>query len=136
MGFLDGTTDYEWWSKKRMSIPNPEMFGPATFAIGQSVASFSTFLPKFSDVRSKHPDDDPSFAADVRMGEIAAVTVSMGVGLIASSITGSPVPAVVTLLVCLILVTLYESTLSANKPMEPAATAILSRKGEPHAGAF
>lgn len=119
-----------------MSIPNPEMFGPATFAIGQSVASFSTFLPKFSDVRAKHPGDDPAFAADVRMGEIAAVSISMGVGLIASSLTGSPIPATITLLVCLILVTLYECTLNANRPFEPKGNLLISRKGEDVAGAF
>jgi len=107
------------------------MFGPATFAIGQSVASFQSFLPKFSDVRSKNPKDHPDFAADVRMGEIAAFTVSMGVGLIASSLTGSPVPAVITLLVCLILVTLYESTLNANRPFEPRSHGMLiARDGE------
>jgi|tagenome__1003787_1003787.scaffolds.fasta_scaffold20984420_12 hypothetical protein len=114
-------------------IPNPEMFGPATFAVGQSVASFTAFLPKFSEVRQRTPNDDPSFAADVRMGEIASVTVSMGVGLIASSLTGSPIPAVVTLLVCLILVTLYESALNADRPMEPKRSLTIVRSGEKNA---
>jgi hypothetical protein len=117
-----------------MSLPNPEMFGPATFAIGQSVASFQSFLPKFSDVRAKNPADHPDFAADVRMGEVAAFTVSMGIGLIASSLTGSPIPAAITLLVCIILVTLYESTLSANRPFEPRGRGILiERIAEPNA---
>jgi hypothetical protein len=116
-----------------MTIPNPDMFGPATFAVGQSVTAFISFLPKFSEVRQKSPRDDPDFAADVRMGEIAAVTVSMGIGTISSSITGSPIPIVVTLLVCLILVTLYESTLSANRPMEARRALAIVRESDTHA---
>jgi hypothetical protein len=70
------------------------------------------------------------------MGEIAAVTVSMGIGLISSSLTGSPIPAVITLLVCIILVTLYECTLNTNRPFEPKTNIMISRKGEDVAGAF
>lgn len=101
--------------------PRPEMMGAASLVIAQGVGSFSTFLPKFSDVRRGNPADQPDFAADVRMGEIAAVTVTMGVGAIASSLTGSAVPALSALAVCIILVVLYESTLTANKPLEPHA---------------
>lgn len=102
-----------------MPLPNPDVFGPASLAVTQGVTAFSTFLPKFSDVRKNHPDDNPDFAADVRMGEVAAVTVTMGIGLIASSLTGSAAPAIVSALTCLVLVVLYESTLRANRPMEP-----------------
>lgn len=105
-------------------LPNPDMFGPATFALGQAVSAFTTFLPKFSDVRKANPADNPDLAADVRMGEIAAVTVSVGIGAIASSLTGSPVPVAVTIIVCLVLVILYESTLTANAPMENRANAL------------
>lgn len=108
-----------------MPLPNPEVFGPATLAVTQGVTAFSTFLPKFSDVRRNHPDDNPDFAGDVRMGEVAAVTVTMGIGLIASSLTGSSVPAMVSALTCLVLVMLYESTLRANRPMEPKTTPVV-----------
>ncbi len=103
-------------------LPNPEMFGPATFALGQTVSAFTTFLPKFTEIRKANPKDNPDIAADMRMGEIAAVTVSLGIGAIASSMTGSPVPVVVSLLVCVILVVLYESTLTADRPMEPKSS--------------
>lgn len=111
-------------------MSNPEMLGPATFTIGQTVASFFTFLPKFSEVRKANPNDNPDIAADVRMGEVAAVTVSMGVGIIASSLTSSPVPVTVTLVVCIILVVLYESTLCTNRPFESHLAVLTTRKGE------
>lgn len=95
------------------------LFGPATLAVSQGVSAFVAFLPKFTDVRKMSPENNPDFAADVRMGELAAGTVTMGVGLIASSLTGSPVPAWTALVVVLILVALYESTLRADRPMEP-----------------
>lgn len=98
---------------------NPEMFGPASLAIGQGVTAFNVFLPKITDIRKANPADNPEFAADVRIGEIAAVTVTMGIGLIASSITRSSVPAIVSGIVCLILVFIYESVLRADRPLEP-----------------
>jgi hypothetical protein len=89
------------------------IIGPATLSITQAITSFHSFLPAFTDIRKQHPADNPSFAADVRMGEIASVTVSC------SSLTGSPIPAYTAVLICAILVTLYECTLRSNRPMEP-----------------
>lgn len=100
-------------------VPNPDIFGPATLAVTQGVSAFNAFLPRFSDVRKNHPESNPDFAADVRMGEVAAVTVTLGIGMIASSLTGSSMPALTALTVCIILVCLYESTLRADRPMEP-----------------
>lgn len=107
-----------------MPLPNPDIFGPATLAVTQGVSSFNTFLPKFSDVRKNHPATNPDFAADVRMGEVAAVTLTIGVGVIASSLTGSPVPVATAAITCLILVMLYESTLRADAPFEPKGSTL------------
>ncbi len=101
-----------------MPLPNPDIFGPATLAMGQSISAFNSFLPKFAEVRKTNPVDDPGFAADVRMGEVAAVIVTMGVGAIASSLTGSPAPLYTGLFMCLVLVFLYESALRAERPFE------------------
>jgi hypothetical protein len=95
------------------------VIGPATLSITQAVSAFHSFLPPFADIRKQHPADNPAFAADVRMGEIASVTVTLGIGLIASSLTGSPMPAYTALVMSAILVTLYESTLRSNRPCEP-----------------
>lgn len=92
--------------------PNPNIFGPATLCISQSIGAFTTFLPNFTEVRKADPTDNPDVVNDVRMGEVAAVTLALGVGAVASSLTGSPVPAVVALVTCIVLITLYEAALS------------------------
>jgi flagellar basal body L-ring protein FlgH len=98
---------------------DPAIVGPASLAISQGINSFSQFLPKLSDVRRANINDNPDVAADVRMGEIAAVTLTVGVGAIVSSLTGSSAPAVVSVLVAGTLVCVYEATLRADRPMEP-----------------
>lgn len=101
-----------------MPVP-PEIIGPATLGVTQGIGAFTTFLPKLSDVRKANPTDDPAMAADVRLGEIAAVSATVGIGIITSSLTGSPIPAYTALAMSLVLVTLYECTLRADRPLEP-----------------
>lgn len=91
---------------------NPEIFGPATLCITQGIGAFTTFLPNFTEVRKADPHDNPEVVNDVRMGEVAAVTLTVGISMVASSLTGSPVPTVVALATCVVLVMLYESALS------------------------
>lgn len=97
---------------------SPELVGPATLGVTQGISAFTTFLPKLSEVRKAGPNDVDT-AADVRLGEIAAVTLTIGIGVITSSLTGSPVPAYTAVFMCLVLVCLYESTLRADRPFEP-----------------
>ena len=92
--------------------------GVAILGATQGMSAFLSFMPKFSDIRKNDPVANPEFAADVRMGELAAVTITMGIGLIASSLTETPTPAFVAALTCAGLVILYEYTLRANRPME------------------
>lgn len=97
----------------------PDITGTALLSVTQGVASFGAFLPKISEVRRADPANNPDVAADVRMGEVAAATLTLGIGAIASSLTGSMVPAVTALLMAIILISLYESTLRTYKPFEP-----------------
>lgn len=97
---------------------NAEMFGPTALAVTQGVTAFSIFLPKISEVRRNTPEHNPDFAADVRMGEVAAATLTLGIGAIASSLTGSPLPAIVGVITTFVLVAIYESTLRADRPLE------------------
>lgn len=106
-------------------LPKPEIFGPATLVVTQGISAFQAFLPKFSEVRAAHPENNPAVAADVRMGEVAAVTVTIGMGLICSSLTGSSIPAVVSVITCGILAVLYESTLQAHDPGIPKPQTVL-----------
>jgi hypothetical protein len=87
-------------------------------SVTQGVQAFHSFLPNFVDIRRNNPNDDPVFAGDVRMGELAAATTTIGIGLIASSLTGSPVPTYTAILMSFILVALYEYTLRSHRPME------------------
>lgn len=88
---------------------NRAAIGVATLAITQGYAQFNVFLPKLSDVRRAAPGD--GVGADVRVGELAAVAGTMGVGIIVSSLAGSKVPAFVSLLVCALMVGIYETVL-------------------------
>jgi hypothetical protein len=93
--------------------------GPATLAMTQAVGSFQFFLPRLSDVRKADPVRDTGMIGDVRLGEVAATTLCLGVGAMVSSLTGSSVPIVVSMLTALMLVCLYEAALQGDRPMEP-----------------
>lgn len=109
-----------------------DVLGPATLSITQGISAFHSFLPPFSDIRKNDPMGDPEFAADVRMGEVAAVTTTLGVGLITSSLTGSPVPVYTAVVMSAVLVALYESTLRRQRPME-AKPAVIHTLGADNA---
>jgi len=96
-----------------------EVLGPATIAIGQSVGAFQFFLPRLSDVRKADVDTDPDMAGDVRLGEVAASALTLGIGIMVSSLSGSPYPAYVSVLMCFILICVYESALRSHKPLQP-----------------
>lgn len=95
------------------------VIGPATLAMTQTVGLFQFFLPRLSDVRKADAARDATIVGDVRMGEVGATALCLGIGAMVSSLTGSSVPVVVSLLTALILIALYESVLQADRPMEP-----------------
>jgi hypothetical protein len=97
-------------------MPNPNMFGPASMVLSQTISSFQSMLPTISSVRKASPDD-PDMAGDVRLGEIAASALSIGVGAIASSLLGDPV--LISSFIALTLIIIYEQALRRNRPMDP-----------------
>lgn len=97
---------------------DPSLLGPSTLAVSNGITAFNSFLPKLSEVRKADPQANPDIAADVRLGEVAAVAVTMGVSMIASSFTGSSAPVLTGAFVSLILVCVYESALRADRPFE------------------
>ena len=103
-----------------MPVPS-DALGPATLAISQSVGAFQFFMPKLSDVRRADTTHNPDMVGDVRMGELAAATLCIGIGTIVSSMTGSPYPAIVSVVMVAVLVCLYETALRGDKPMNPPA---------------
>ena len=97
-----------------------ELFGPAMLSVTTSVQAFYTLLPKLSEVRKADPVANPDIAADVRMGEVGAVALTLGVGAIASSLTQSPLPAITGVAMALVLVGIYETALKSHRPFESA----------------
>lgn len=97
-----------------------DVLGPATLAAGQSISAFTAFLPRLTDVRKASPDD-PGMVGDVRLGEIAASAIAIGIGVITSSLTGSPVPMYAAAFMIVILVMVYESALRGNDLLSPKA---------------
>ncbi len=95
-------------------MTDPGVIGPAMLSLTQSVALFQTMLPKFSEIRKTNPEDNPELVQDVRMGELAAVLLTLGIGGMTSALTGSSVPSVVAVTSAAGLVLLYESALRAR----------------------
>jgi hypothetical protein len=92
--------------------------GAATIALGQAVGAFQFFLPKLSDVR-KAGSGDLDMVGDVRMGEVAASALTIGIGAMVSSLSGSPYPAMAAVAVMVVIVVLYETALRGDKPLNP-----------------
>lgn len=99
-----------------------DVVGPASLALGQGVGAFSMFLPRLSDVRKTDPATDHSMVADVRVGEIAAVALTVGVGAVITALTKDNTPIIVSLVVAVGLVVIYETALRRERPMEQTAT--------------
>lgn len=81
-------------------------------SITSVVSAFNAMLPPFADIRKTH--GDPGMVTDVRVGEVAAFTLTTAIGLTASSLSGSPIPAMVAIMAAVVLVALYETTLHHN----------------------
>jgi hypothetical protein len=108
-------------------VPVPsEAIGPATLALTQTVGAFQFFLPRLSDVRKASMKDSPDIIGDVRFGEVAAGALCLGMGAIVSSMTGSPYPAIVSVLMMLVLVCVYEAALRGDRPFNPLAPVVRS----------
>lgn len=103
---------------------DPSLLGPSTLAVSQGLTAFQSFVPKLSEIRRADLATNPDLAADVRLGEVAAVTLTMGVGAIASSFTKSNAPVLTAAFVCIIMVCIYESTLRGDRPFERKAATV------------
>ena len=95
-----------------MSV-DPQASSAALLAMTQAIAAFHTFLPPLADVRKANVAD-PGVSGDVRVGEVAATALTLGVGAIVSGLTGSNAPMVVAVITAIGLVVLYESTLRSK----------------------
>src|SRR3954453_17364388 len=101
-------------------MPSPESMGVAAISLAQSFGFFQSYMPPIADVRKASPDD-PQTAGDVRIGEVASMAGAFGVGLIIAWITKDPTPVYVSVLVCALIIAVYEFTLRSNRPLEGKA---------------
>ena len=101
-----------------------EYAGVTMLSVTSALTAFTTFLPPLSDVR--RATDDGDFAADVRMGEVAAALLTMGVGSVASAVSGSGVPFAISVLTAATLVLLYEYTLRGRPFSAPVPVTLRS----------
>lgn len=102
---------------------DPSLFGPITFALSSGIGQFSTFLPNFREIRQADPANNPELVTDVRMGEVAAVLVTLGVGATASALTRSSAPTVAAGLTSVALILLYETALRSGATTAPTEVA-------------
>jgi hypothetical protein len=101
-------------------MPSPESMGVAALSLGQSFAFFNQYMPPIADVRKADPGN-AEFVGDVRIGEVAALTGSLAIGAIVTWITGDPTPIYVSVLVCSVMIGVYEMTLRRYRPLESGA---------------
>lgn len=102
-------------------MPDPNILGAATIGLTQGLSSAGTFLPKLSEVRK---GSSPEMIGDVRMGEIATAVVTIGIGAIVSSLTGSHVPTVVSAIIVLVIIGIYECALRGDRLFEPKGVSV------------
>lgn len=102
---------------------DPSIIGPSLQAATTGFSAFNTFLPDLTKIREANPEFDVELVANVRMGEVAAAGVVLGIGAITSALTGDPTPALVAAVVTIALVFLYEMVLRSERPFERKAIA-------------
>ncbi len=101
-------------------MPSPESMGVAAISLAQSFSFFQSYMPDIKEVRKGDPGN-AELVGDVRIGEVAALTGSLAVGAIVAWITGDPTPVYVSVLVCSVMVAVYEYVLRARHPLETSA---------------
>jgi hypothetical protein len=95
--------------------------GLATLCMTQSLTLFQQFLPRFQEISSADPSKDAGMVRDVRMGELAAVVTTLGIGGMTSALSGSSTPAVVAAITAGGLILLYEYALANRDSQANAA---------------
>jgi hypothetical protein len=94
-----------------------EDLGIGLLSLGQGVAAFNLFMPSLSTVRAATPGD-MVVSHDVRMGEIGASAVTLGIGGIIGWAVKSPIPVYIAAGVAVMYTALYETTLHKIRPVE------------------
>lgn len=106
-----------------MARPDPVTLSVTTLALTSGISAFTQFMPPITEIRKKSLAD-AEFAADVRVAEVAAASVCIGIGGVASSLSESSTPVWVSVFVAAGLIGLYEYVLRS-----PGAQSVLTQEG-------
>lgn len=98
-------------------MADPGALGAASIAIGQTVVAYQIFLPKLGDVR-RAEKGDPVMRGDVLLGQLAAGSVSVMVGLMLTQMSGSRTPLMVSLFIAVLIGAIYQYALVGDRVME------------------
>jgi undecaprenyl pyrophosphate phosphatase UppP len=96
---------------------DPAAATAATVSLGQTVAAFTFFLPKLSEVRQAARDDS-LVRGDVRLGQVAATALAVGVGLMMYKLSDSIAPVTIAVLTSLIVGAIYEVAMDTERLFE------------------
>ena len=89
---------------------SPELVGVVTLSLTQTVSVFNAFLPPLTEVR-RSSVASRSALLDVRIGEIAASAMVLGIGAVLSTLVGNYRPLMVSVAGALGMIGVYEFTL-------------------------
>ncbi|HEY6021376.1 MAG TPA: hypothetical protein VIY48_16170 [Candidatus Paceibacterota bacterium] len=92
---------------------NSEIASVSLLAITSSISIFNNLCPPLHEVRQATPAN-ARVVNDVRVAEIAAVSLTVAIGLTGSGLTKSPVPAVLSIVAAGALVAMYEGVLNTT----------------------
>jgi hypothetical protein len=98
-------------------MPDQGGITASTIAIGQTVFTYSYFLPRLQEVRRAERNDS-MMRGDVLLGQLAAGAVSVTVGMLLTWMTGSSMPVMTTIAIAVIIAVIYQYALVGERVME------------------
>lgn len=93
-----------------MAVDNAAATGMSVTVTTLMMSGFSTFLPPLREIRQASKTDD-TMRNDVRNGQVAAAILALGVGVLMSWLSQSPMPLYVGIAATLLYATIYELAL-------------------------
>lgn len=90
-------------------------------AITSSISIFNSLCPPLHEVRQA-TKDNATVTNDIRVAEIASVSLTVAIGLTGSGLIKSPVPAMLSIIAAGALVVMYESVLNTYPTEKKAGT--------------
>jgi Na+/glutamate symporter len=78
----------------------------STLSLGQTVVAYQFFMPRLSEVRRADPND-ADMRTDVMLGQVAAGSLTVAVGIMLGALTGSKMPTFVSVVIAGVIAACY-----------------------------